>query len=148
MDGTLIIGAIGLVTTAIAGPLNGIQSSRTEQRKWLRDQRAQALTEAVAYAQNLYSRLEYLGHPYMRAREDRAPLVHADVIAAHLRLAVTKDVFKLWRVMRTLEEWLMEDMRNHYPTGEIPDVENYHPLANTLDAIETFLAGAETEFDG
>jgi hypothetical protein len=146
MDGTLIIGAFGLVTTALAGPLNNTQSSRSEHKKWLREQRSQALTNAVSYAQHLYSRIQYLDEPYMTQTTGGVQLVHADLIAARLLLTCGPRLLDAWIAMRLAEDWMFEDLRNNYPAPDSHLPEGYENLKETRQRVEHFLALAKDEF--
>src|SRR5687767_10962604 len=108
MDPTVIIAAIGLVTTAASPLLQTGLTARNAKVAWRRDAVAKGYAVAVSRAQSLESVIERVTDPYGSHRK-WADVPHVDLISARLRLHAPEAVLAAWQELRLRQEQLRFD---------------------------------------
>jgi hypothetical protein len=114
VDGTIVIGAIGLVTTLLAPLLTTWMTARREKFTWRRDKQTSVYVEAMAYAQTLESRVERVTDPDA-SWQPRPELTHVDLITARLRMFAPRNVFNAWKSLLHTEEAFVWNIGNEFP---------------------------------
>ena len=114
MEPTVIIAAIGLLTTASSPLLQTWLTARNTKKAWRREALANVYADALAHAQSLESLIERVTDPY-GSHGKRADVPHVDLIAARLRLHAPQRVLDAWQELRLREDALMWDLSENYP---------------------------------
>ncbi|WP_369256956.1 hypothetical protein [Geodermatophilus amargosae] len=141
MEPTVIIAAIGLVTTAASPLLQTALTARNAKVAWRRDALAKVYADALAHAQSLESLIERVTDPYGSHRK-WADVPHVDLISARLRLHAPEAVLVAWQELRLREDQLRFDLDENYPgLGQTSDAvpADSSELLNLTAAINSFV---------
>jgi len=145
VNGTVVIGAIGLVTTAASPIFASRLVARDQKSAWQRDARAAIYTEAMAYAQTLESGLDAAIIPELGGWP-RAEVKHADLITARMRLVATKSVFEAWQSLTQAWALFRWNVQDEFPglgnEHSDPLPADYPDLVSLRRALEHFYAVA------
>jgi hypothetical protein len=114
MEPTVIIAAIGLMTTASSPLLQTWLTARNAKTAWRRDALAKVYADALTHAQSLESLIERVTDPY-GSHGKRADVPHVDLIAARLHLHAPQAVLDAWRELRQREDQLRFELEENYP---------------------------------
>ena len=142
MEPTVIIAAIGLLTTAASPLLQTWLTARNARAAWRRDALAKVYADALAHALSLESLIERITDPFGSHRKS-ADVPHVDLIAARLRLHAPETVLAAWQDLRLREDHLRFDLEENYPglghtTDAVPA--DSSEVLDLMAAINNFLS--------
>ena len=146
MNGTLALGAIGLITTFSAPIAQNLLASRSEKRSWQRDRRAAVYADGMAYAQQLETFIDRVLEPYFQSSLSRpVEPMDADLITARMRLLAPKHIFERWSLLRQAEDDFRWQLDQDFPAPgmDIPsDLKSLLHLQAAIRAFHEVLDGA------
>ena len=138
MDATAVVAVVGITGTFLSSVTPQWISARTEAKKWKRDLRISAVSDAVIYVQHLTTRLDVLLDPEGTSSAGTLEQPHRDMMSARMRLHAPAKLFEAWEVVCQREDSVGYEA-DQVPPIQRPVLEWDSPTVTALrEAMDNF----------